>query len=173
MPIRQDGVENRDKVYLAPLRFFFGYITVWRISRTQLECQPLAFSPKGSHAFLLQGKVHASLQKHPFLLALRRWGRFAKRPRRRRARRNGCFRRLSSCIHFHFGRTHWVAVPAGAGRGTPYDKLALSSPCRESLFFFGSFSPPSMKKTPALLSGCLILRKLRISFNILQLLVRG
>ena len=32
-----------------------------------------------------------SLQKHPFLLALCRWGRFA---RRRRARRNGCFRRL-------------------------------------------------------------------------------
>ena len=35
-----------------------------------------------------------SLRKHPFLLALRRWGRFAKRPKRRRARRNGCFRRL-------------------------------------------------------------------------------
>ena len=31
-----------------------------------------------------------SLRKHPFLLALRRWGHFA----RRRARRNGCFRRL-------------------------------------------------------------------------------
>ena len=30
-----------------------------------------------------------SLRKHPFLLALRCWGRFA-----RRARRNGCFRRL-------------------------------------------------------------------------------
>ena len=35
-----------------------------------------------------------SLRKNPFLLALRRWGRFAKRPRWRRARRNGCFRRL-------------------------------------------------------------------------------
>ena len=37
-----------------------------------------------------------SLRKHPFLLALRRWGRFArrKRPQRRRARRNGCCRRL-------------------------------------------------------------------------------
>ena len=43
-----------------------------------------------------------SLRKHPFLLALRRWERFArrnvfllaKRPRRRRTRRNGCFRRL-------------------------------------------------------------------------------
>ena len=41
-----------------------------------------------------------SLRKHPFLLALRRWGRFArrkrqtKRPHRRRAKRNGCFRRL-------------------------------------------------------------------------------
>ena len=36
----------------------------------------------------------SSLRKHPFLLALRRWGRFAKRPQRRRARRNGSFRRL-------------------------------------------------------------------------------
>ena len=38
-----------------------------------------------------------SLRKHPFLLALRRRGRFlrAKRPHRRRARRNGCFRRLT------------------------------------------------------------------------------
>ena len=35
-----------------------------------------------------------SLRKHPFLLALCRWGRFAKRPQRRRARRSGCFRRL-------------------------------------------------------------------------------
>ena len=33
------------------------------------------------------------LRKHPFLHAHRRWGR-AKRPQRRRARRNGCFRRL-------------------------------------------------------------------------------
>ena len=41
-----------------------------------------------------------SLRQHPFLLALCRWGRFlrAKRPQRRRARRNGCFRRL---IHLH------------------------------------------------------------------------
>ena len=43
-----------------------------------------------------------SLRKHPFLLALRRWGRFArrKRPQRRRAKRNGCFRRpalFASC----------------------------------------------------------------------------
>ena len=44
--------------------------------------------------------LHFSLRKHPFLLALRRWGRFArrnlraKRPQRRRARRKGCFRRL-------------------------------------------------------------------------------
>ena len=37
-----------------------------------------------------------SLRKHPFLLALRRWGRFArrKRPQLQRARRNGCCRRL-------------------------------------------------------------------------------
>ena len=39
-----------------------------------------------------------SLRKHPFLHALRRWGRSgrflrAKGPQRRRARRNGCFRR--------------------------------------------------------------------------------
>ena len=38
-----------------------------------------------------------SLRKHPFLLALRRYGRFARRNARRRARRNGCFRRL--CEH--------------------------------------------------------------------------
>ena len=35
-----------------------------------------------------------SPRKHPFLLALRRCGRFAKRPQRQRARRKGCFRRL-------------------------------------------------------------------------------
>ena len=34
-----------------------------------------------------------SLRKHSFLLALRRWGRFAC-PQLRKARRNGCFRRL-------------------------------------------------------------------------------
>ena len=42
-----------------------------------------------------------SLRKHPFLLALRRWGRFA----RRGARRNGCFRRLNATtsleLEFH------------------------------------------------------------------------
>ena len=39
----------------------------------------------------------SSLRKHPFLPALRRWGRFllSKRSQRRRVRRNGCFRRLS------------------------------------------------------------------------------
>ena len=38
-----------------------------------------------------------SLRKHPFLLALRPLGTFrAKRPQRRRARRNGCFRRLEN-----------------------------------------------------------------------------
>ena len=42
------------------------------------------------------GPTRYSLRKHPFLLALRRWGRFAKRPQRRRARRNGCFRRLDA-----------------------------------------------------------------------------
>ena len=49
------------------------------------------------------GKYTVSLRKHPFLLALRRRGRFAKRPHRRRARRNGCFRRLVYCIR---GKTH-------------------------------------------------------------------
>ena len=38
------------------------------------------------------------LRKHPFLLALCRWGRFlflhTTRPQWRRVRRNGCFRRL-------------------------------------------------------------------------------
>ena len=37
---------------------------------------------------------YRSLRKHPFLLALRHRGRFAKRPHRRRASRNGFFRRL-------------------------------------------------------------------------------
>ena len=42
---------------------------------------------------VFEGKF--SLRKHPFLLALRRWVRFARnRPQRRRAWRNGCFRRL-------------------------------------------------------------------------------
>ena len=36
----------------------------------------------------------SSLQKHPFLLAPRRWGVFAKRPQQRAARTKGCFRRL-------------------------------------------------------------------------------
>ena len=46
------------------------------------------------------GLREISLRKHPFLLALRRCGRFArrnllaKRPRQRRVRRNGCFRGL-------------------------------------------------------------------------------
>ena len=41
-----------------------------------------------------------SRRKHPLLLALRRWGRFAKHPQRRRAGRNGCFLRLAS-FHYH------------------------------------------------------------------------
>ena len=49
---------------------------------------------------ILNGKLRpflASLRKHPFLLALRCWGRFALRRAtsdEQRARRNGCFRRL-------------------------------------------------------------------------------
>ena len=39
-----------------------------------------------------------SLRKHPFLFALRRWGRFARRNVTRRARRNRCFRRLQGLI---------------------------------------------------------------------------
>ena len=50
-----------------------------------------------------------SLRKHPFLLALRRWGRFAKRPQRRRARRNGCFRRLFSSYLTSPPSSNWVA----------------------------------------------------------------
>ena len=41
------------------------------------------------------GLLDRSLRKHPFLLTLRRWGHFAKRPQRRKVRRNGCFRRVS------------------------------------------------------------------------------
>ena len=50
-----------------------------------------------------------SLRKDPFLHALRRWGRFARNvsaAKRRRARRNGCFRRLMNkkvwCTIFFF-----------------------------------------------------------------------
>ena len=51
----------------------------------------------------LFANIDISLRKHPFLLDLGRWGRLArrnitllraKRPQLRRARRNGCFRRL-------------------------------------------------------------------------------
>ena len=49
-----------------------------------------------------------SLRKHPFLLALRRRARFAKRPHRRRARRNGCFRRLIHvCEIRHVAVVQW------------------------------------------------------------------
>ena len=49
--------------------------------------------------FILLSLIH-SLRKHPFVLALRRQGRFArgKRPQRRRARTNGCFRRLLDTV---------------------------------------------------------------------------
>ena len=72
-----------------------------------LPCHLLQQTVTGNS--LLNTVANNSLGKHPFLLALRRWGRhqygisaaesqtflLAKRPRRRRARRNGCFRRLS------------------------------------------------------------------------------
>ena len=48
--------------------------------------------------YSLERAVNSSPRKHPFLLALRRWGRFAKLPQRRRARRNGFFRRLSIAL---------------------------------------------------------------------------
>ena len=41
------------------------------------------------NSFKISSQI-CSLRKHPFLLALRRWG------RGRRARRNGCFRRLAN-----------------------------------------------------------------------------
>ena len=46
--------------------------------------------PQGRWSSNSRDVVAIGLRKHPFLLALRR----AKRPQRRRARRNGCFRRL-------------------------------------------------------------------------------
>ena len=57
---------------------------------------------RGSFLCIFFFLLVCSLRKHPFLLALRRWGRFArrKRPQRRRAKRNGCFRRpalFASC----------------------------------------------------------------------------
>ena len=48
----------------------------------------------GSAIIIIIIDPSCSLRKHPFLLALRRFFR-AKRPQRRRARRNECFRRLS------------------------------------------------------------------------------
>ena len=44
-----------------------------------------------------------SLRKHPFLLALRRWG----RSQLRRARRNGCFRRL---VSYSILQRFWVML---------------------------------------------------------------
>ena len=44
-----------------------------------------------------------SLRKHPFLLALRRWG----RSQPRRARRNGCFRRL---VSYSIPQRFWVML---------------------------------------------------------------
>ena len=53
-------------------------------SRLLYQAMNGAYHPRESE---LAGLQSGSLRKHPFLLALRRWGRFA--------RRNGCFRRLT------------------------------------------------------------------------------
>ena len=50
--------------------------------------------PRLTILYFRTGYKTPSLRKHPFLLALR----LAKRPQRRRARRNGCFRRLQDSI---------------------------------------------------------------------------
>ena len=52
--------------------------------------------------------INISLRKQPFVLAARCWGRFAKPPERRGARRNGCFCRLEEY--------HFLAIP-------PYSQL--------------------------------------------------
>ena len=66
--------------------FFFTIITVTRHGwqRIDFDCKT--------------DLSNYSLRKHPILLAVRCWGRFAKRPQRGRARRNGCFRRLIKLI---------------------------------------------------------------------------
>ena len=87
---------------------FTGYLAA-----RNLACENIRFSslfPGGEEPGemdVFTGYSVISLLKHPFLHALRRWGRFvrAKHPKRRRARRNGCFRRLARngcCCHSFF-----------------------------------------------------------------------
>ena len=90
-----------------------------------LPCHLLQQTVTGNS--LLNTVANNSLRKHPFLLALHRWGRhqygisaaesqtflLAKRPRRRRARRNGCFRcfrRLSQITNL--GHYCWYSIDA-------------------------------------------------------------
>ena len=83
----------------------------WRLSNDCQIARPALVSgppnwkkPYNKHLISLAFSVrtvNSSLRKHPFLLALRCRGRFARRkranrPHRRRARRNGCFRRLAT-----------------------------------------------------------------------------
>ena len=61
-------------------------------------------------------RIAPSLRKHPFLIALRRWQRFARgnvppretSPAARRARRNGCFRRLHSSDPYFRRLSNWA-----------------------------------------------------------------
>ena len=67
-----------------------------RSNRNRIRAQSIMFCALPKSIFL---KNLSSPRKQPFLLALSRWGRFARlflvrRPQRRRARRNGCFRRI-------------------------------------------------------------------------------
>ena len=64
--------------------------TGW-FSRDHWQWVPRGISESPVGGSNLPSIGYRSLRKHPFLLALRRWG----RSQRRRARRNGCFRRLS------------------------------------------------------------------------------
>ena len=67
-----------------PVPCYSQRLTLW----DSLKCQVPYFKSS------TLGKECCSLWKHPFLLALHRWERFARNVPSDRARRNGCFRRL-------------------------------------------------------------------------------
>ena len=73
-------------------RTFFDF--PWRFEISGVDCIAKydAYVPSASVWESVKSRLweKGNLRKHPFLFALRHWGRFA----RRRARRNGCFRRL-------------------------------------------------------------------------------
>ena len=85
----------------SKLLFSLPLITIasnepWNRNTKRIEIpQSQAMTLGAFHVLEIFGNF--SLRKHPFLHALRRR---AKRPQRRRARRNGCFRRLRK---FRFG----------------------------------------------------------------------